>query len=45
MFPSVTETQDITHGEAPSEAGPVQSLERDLFEPKGDTAAARPVLI
>ena len=45
VFPSVTEAQDITYGEAPSEARPVQSLELDLFEPTGDTAAVRPVLI
>ena len=45
VFAAVTETNDITYGQAVNEQGQLQDLDLDLFEPTGDTAAARPVLI
>ena len=38
-------TSDITYGSARNEAGDMQSLELDLYEPAGDPLAERPAII
>ncbi|QYG93660.1 alpha/beta hydrolase [Iamia sp. SCSIO 61187] len=45
VFPEVTVTRDITYGAAPDETGTTQTLELDLYEPAGDTAMARPLIV
>lgn len=45
VFASVTKTADIVYGEAPNQAGTNVTLKLDLYEPVGDTVAARPLIV
>ncbi|MEL7207068.1 MAG: alpha/beta hydrolase, partial [Actinomycetota bacterium] len=45
VFTEVTETSDVVYGEAVNVQGETEQLEMDIFEPTGDAAAARPVLM
>ena len=45
VFPNFTLTSDITYGSAENVTGANQSLQLDIYEPEGDTAALRPLLI
>lgn len=45
VFPNFTLTSDITYGSAANVTGANQSLQLDIYEPEGDTAGLRPLLI
>lgn len=45
VFSGVTVTNDLTYGAAVNNVGATQSLELDVYEPAGDSLAARPVVI
>lgn len=45
VFTSVSRTNAIVFGEAVNVRGEAQTLELDFYEPAGDTAAARPLVI
>lgn len=45
VFSSVTVTSDVTYGQSLNQAGAMQSLELDLYEPEGDALAARPLIV
>lgn len=45
VFTSVTVTTDITYGQSLNQAGQMQSLELDLYEPAGDPLAQRPLIV
>jgi acetyl esterase/lipase len=45
VFAAWERTSDITYGAAVNSRGELQSLELDLYEPVGDTSAARPVYV
>ena len=46
VFTSVTKTSNITYGRAPnSTTGAVDTLKLDLYQPSGDTATKRPVVV
>ena len=45
LFSTVTETSDITYGSAITFTGATQSLELDFYEPVGDTASSRPLIV
>lgn len=44
VFPTVTVSRGLTYGQATQDGQPVKLL-MDLYQPKGDTARARPVMI
>lgn len=45
VFPSVSVTSNIAYGQAIDEYGQLETLRLDLYQPAGDTLAARPVLV
>ncbi len=45
VFPTVDVTKDLVYGSAVGAAGTVETLKLDLYEPAGDTLAARPALV
>lgn len=45
VFPTVTTTSNITYGSNNSFSGSVTSLKLDFYEPAGDTASVRPLII
>lgn len=45
VFSSVTRTNGIAYGQAVTQAGDPTTLRFDLYEPAGDTAALRPLVI
>lgn len=45
VFTQVTVECDLVYGQAPDEHGATQKLRLDVYEPAGDTAAARPLLV
>jgi acetyl esterase/lipase len=45
VFSDVTTTSGIVYGSAVNESGDTQQLALDLYEPAGDTAAARPAVV
>src|SRR4051794_15050533 len=45
VFSEVTKKTDIVYGVAPDENGQPEKLKLDLYQPKGDTVAKRPVVI
>lgn len=45
VFTQVTKTADLTYGSATDQQGQVVTLRLDLYEPTGDTVAARPVIV
>ncbi|MGQ0803442.1 MAG: hypothetical protein ACT4PI_06225 [Actinomycetota bacterium] len=44
-IPSSPVECDLVYGQAPDEHGATQKLRLDVYEPAGDTAAARPLLV
>src|SRR5436189_310896 len=45
IFPNVTVTNNLVYGHAKLSGGATEPLRLDLFQPTGDTARNRPVLI
>lgn len=45
IFPKVKKTGNIYFGEAPMAGGAIRKLYLDVYEPEGDTASLRPVVI
>ena len=45
VFTAVTKTADIAYGSATDQQGQVVELKMDLYEPTGDTVAARPAIV
>src|SRR4051812_46281118 len=45
VFSATTITHDLTYGSAPDTNGNPVALKLDLYQPSGDTATPRPVLI
>jgi acetyl esterase/lipase len=45
VFSNVTKTSDVTYGSAPDSLGNVQTLKLDIYQPAGDTVAARPAIV
>lgn len=45
VFATVTVECDRTYGQAPDEHGQIQTLQLDVYEPAGDTAVDRPLLV
>jgi len=45
VFPNFILTSNITYGSAENVTGANQSLQLDIYEPQGDTASLRPLLI
>ena len=45
VFSSVTITSNVAYGQAPDEDGNPVVLRLDVYEPSGDTAAARPAFV
>lgn len=45
VFPGVTKTADVVYGQATSQSGVPTTLRFDLYEPTGDAAPLRPLVI
>lgn len=45
VFASVTKTSNITYGRAVNQDGQTVTLRLDMYEPAGDTVAARPAIV
>jgi para-nitrobenzyl esterase len=45
VYPTVTTTSNITYGQNTSWSGASTTLKLDFYEPQGDTATARPLII
>lgn len=45
LFPTITRTNNIEWGSAPDRAGNPVTLRLDMYQPAGDTAARRPVVV
>jgi poly(3-hydroxybutyrate) depolymerase len=45
LFSAVTTTSDVTYGQNASFSGANTTLKMDVYEPQGDTATARPLII
>lgn len=45
VFQNVTVTTDVTYGANHNMQGQLQSLELDIYEPTGDTASLRPLIV
>ena len=45
VFTGVTKTADITYGSAVNQAGQTVTLRMDMYQPTGDTVAARPAIV
>jgi acetyl esterase/lipase len=45
LFDTVTVTHDVVYGSAPDQQGTPVTLGLDLYEPTGDTLAARPAIV
>ncbi|MEP8914822.1 hypothetical protein ABKU09_23110, partial [Enterobacter mori] len=45
VFSSVTRTNDVSYGSAVRQDGTTMNLQADIYQPTGDTAALRPLVI
>ncbi|HEX2574705.1 MAG TPA: alpha/beta hydrolase [Aquihabitans sp.] len=45
LFGQVTKTADVAYGSARNQAGQLVTLRMDVYQPTGDTVAARPVIV
>lgn len=45
VFPGATVTSDVVYGSNTTFSGNIQSLKLDVYEPQGDTASERPLIV